>query len=244
VNFYDEHGVLASVDRHTALVLILCGGALVANTVWFVLGLLAGERDRAYSTALLAVLVFLPHDSSYVYRYSNWFNDRSHWFPRLFWVAIIAMVGFELLFLRQVLRYGHAELLPWLTRRQFQGAVLAAAASSFIGWEMTKRALDDPLYLGSFHVLILLSPVFGAGLLTRRGTSAGQTPGMWLAFSAMAALWTIGSTAGFGGTIRSGLWVASGVVSVLWGLGLTWLVARAPAPVPAGVPRVAEPATA
>jgi len=242
MSFYDEHAVLHSIDRHTALVLILCGGALVANTVWFCLGLLAGERDRAYSTALLAVLVFLPHDASYIYRWANWFDDRSHWFPRLFWVAIVFMVGFELLFLRQVLRYGHDELLPWLTQRQFQAVVLLAAAGSFVGWEMTKRALDDPLYLGSFHVLILLSPIFGAGLLTRRGSSVGQTPGMWLAYTAMAALWTIGSTAGLGGTLRSGLWVATGAVSVAWGLGLAWFVAHAPEAVRPNRPAAAAPA--
>ncbi|MGQ0464207.1 MAG: hypothetical protein ACT4QG_02685 [Sporichthyaceae bacterium] len=230
MSFYSEPSVLAAIDDHTVLVLALCGGALVANVVWFVLGLRAGERDRAYSTAALAVLVFLPHDTSYVYRYADWFDDRDHWFPRLFWVALIAMVVFELLFLRQLVRYGHRELLPFLTKRQFQLAIAAAVASSFVGWEMAKAALDDALYLGSFHVLILLSPVFGAGLLTRRGTSAGQTPGMWLAFSTMAALWTTGSVLGLGPTVRDGLWVTTGVVSTVWGLALAWLIARAPRP--------------
>lgn len=231
MGFYDESQVLAAIDDHTVLVLLLCGGALVCNVIWFVLGLIAGERDRAYSTALLAVCVFLPNDAGYVYRYQNWFEDRDHWFPQLFWVALCAMVIFELLFLRQILRYGHKELLPWLTRTQFQAVVLLAVATSFVGYEMAKQTLADPLYLGAFHVLILLSPVLGAGLLTRRRTSAGQSVSMWLAFTGMAALWLIGSTIGLGDDMHDGLWIATGATSVAWGLGLAYLISRAPAPI-------------
>jgi hypothetical protein len=242
MGFYDESTVLAAIDDHTVLVLLLCGGALVCNVIWFVLGLVAGERDRAYSTALLAVCVFLPNDAGYVYRYENWFDDRDHWFPQLFWVALCAMVVFELLFLRQILRYGHGELFPWLTRSQFQAVVLLAVATSFIGYEMAKQTLADPLYLGAFQVLILLSPVLGAGLLTRRRTSAGQSVGMWLAYTGMAGLWLLGSTIGLGADMRDDLWIATGIASVAWGLSLAYLISRAPRPRGTSTVPLAEPA--
>ena len=223
---YDETSVLTAIDRHALLVLALCGGALVANLTWFVLSVRASRRDRLPSCSLLAVLVFLPHDTSYLYRYESWFADRDHWFPQLFWVALIVMVGFELVFLRQVWRFGHAELAPFLSPGQFRAGLLVLVAVSFLVWEQVKATLDDPLYLGSFTALIALSPVFGTSLLSRRRGPAGQSPGMWAAFAAMTALWLAGSTIGMGTTVRGFLWCGSLGVAVAWGLALSATLAR------------------
>jgi hypothetical protein len=229
---YDESSALAAIDRHTVLVLALCGGALVANLVWFALSIRASRRDSLPACSLLAVLLFLPHDLSYLYRFDSWFGERDHWFPQLFWVGLVVTVGFELLFWRQMWRFGHAELAPFLTHTQFRVALVGLTLVSLVIWEQVKATLDDPLYLGSFTMLIALSPVFGTALLSRRGSAAGQSPGMWGAFSVMAFLWLVGSTLGLGETVRSPLWCGALGIAVAWGGVLAVVLHRLGSPIP------------
>lgn len=231
---YDEKSVLAAVDQHTVLVLALCGGALVCNLVWFALSVSASRRDRAASCSLFAIIVFGCNDGSYLYRFDEWFGQRDHWFPQLFWVALLATVAFEALFWRQQWRFGHSELAPFLTVGQFRAALVVMTAAAFVVWEQLKATLDDPLYLGSFTILIVLSPVCGMAVFSRRGNGRGQSAGMWWWFSAMSALWLVGSTVGLGETVRSFWWCGSLVVSTLWGIAMALLVARHPTGIPGG----------
>ena len=225
-SLYDAERTLAAIDQHQTAIMLLCGAAMFANIAWFVAAWRAGERDRRYSTPLLATLVFLPHDLSYVARYDNWFNDVDHWFSKLFWVAIIPVVVFEVLFLLQVLRFGHEELLPGIPRRAFQALILAATAAAFVGWELTKRTLDDPLYLVSFTVLTFLSPILAAGLATRRHGSAGQRPAMWWWYSVMAACWGVSSWTWFGPQLRAWPLAVVHVANVVMGVGLALGLSR------------------
>jgi hypothetical protein len=234
---YDPHVTLDAIDAHKVAIVLLAGGALVCNYVWFVEAYRVARRDRAYSLPLFCTLFWFAHDGSYVYRYSDWFGTYSHWFPKLFWVGLVVTSGFEVVFVAQLLRYGRKELAPQVDQGTFTAAVVAAIVASALIWEVVKGSLADPLYLYSLGVAIVAYPPFGMALLIQRRSRQGQSVVMWLGFLGTAVGWFVASTLWFGPDFRTWRWLALGAVSIGWGIVTTVLVHRAPAiPPMAGEP--------
>ena len=229
---YNPEAVLAAIDDHKWKIFVLACVSIVSNYIWFVEALRVARRDRCYSIPLFCIMFWFAHDASYLYRFSDWFHGNEHWYPKLFWVAIVVTNACEIAFIAQVIRYARKELAPGLAKRTFTVALAAAIVGSVLLWEVVKGSLGDPLYIVSFGLCVAAYPPFGIALVIRRGSRQGQSVLMWVAFVVTGVAWFIASTVWFTPEFREWRWIALGIVSTLWAVAATLVVSRAPAYVP------------
>ncbi|WP_205698815.1 hypothetical protein [Conexibacter sp. SYSU D00693] len=230
---YDADQVLQRIDDHTVIVLALGGLALVCNYVFFGEAARLARRDRCVPFLLLCCAFWFPHDGNYLLDAQLWFDDYDHWFPKLFWVALVFTFTFECVYLSQTLRYGRREWAPALTQAQFRLWVVATVALGVVLWKVAKDALEDDLYLAAFMVTAVWALLSGYRLALRRGSRRGQSPLQWGAYTGMVSSYGALSIFVFGGSFARWPWVAMCVMAVVGGAGLTWWLARAPAWEPA-----------
>ncbi|MDT7657040.1 MAG: hypothetical protein QOF38_1755 [Pseudonocardiales bacterium] len=221
---YDPAQALAMVDLHRWPLLTLCGLAMVANYVWFIEGYRVVARERLYSLPLFCTFFWFAHDLSVVYRYDTWFHHFDHWFPKLWWGALVLTVLFELAFLGQAARLGRPELLPGSTPMQFGLLMAAGAGSAVVVWELLKWVLDDQLYLLMFGVAVGAYPLFSVPLLLRRRSAAGQTPLMWVSYTVLAACYFTATALWLGDGFRDWRWLLFGAGCIAAGPVMTYVV--------------------
>jgi hypothetical protein len=229
---YDPAAVLQHVSDHPVPVLLFGGIAIIANLVYYTETYRLAARDACMPLTLLAVATFLPHDGNYVLNADKWFNDYDHWFPILFWVALIVTITFALAFLRQIVVHGRKELALPIDQTRWTALCIAAVVAGSVLWGVLKANIDDDLYLLTFMLTITWCAVSGAGLLLRRGTSRGQSVRQWTAYTVMASGFFLCSQ--FLGDGFHGLgWYSLSAVTILGGVGMVIAVSRAPAYRPA-----------
>ncbi len=226
---YDPQETLRTLDAHRWAVVAVCGAAMLCNYVWFVDALRIARRHRSYSIPPFCVLLWFAHDASFALRYRTWFTTYHHWYPELFWAALVLTAAVGALFLAQILRYGHQDLAPGLTPALYRAGVLATAAGACVVWAYLKWALDDPLYLLSFHLTNVLYPAFGIALTLRRGSRRGQTMLMYAAAFGVSACWFAASVLWLGPQFRTWPWIALGTVTLVWSAAAAAVLHRAPA---------------
>jgi hypothetical protein len=176
-----------------------------------------------------------------VWRFDKWFNVYDHWYVKLFWLALVFTVLFELAFVYQLIVYGREELRPSWSQAQFAGLIVGGVAVALVAWSFVKHLIGDPLYIDYFHIANLAGPIFAAALLLRRGSRAGQTPLIWGAYAVMEACWFLAVALWFGSDFRSFEHISVYVLGVGLAAGMCYVVSRMPAYVPADHERPAGP---
>jgi hypothetical protein len=121
---------------------------------------------------------------------------------------------------------------------------LAAVVGACGVWAYLKWALDDPLYLLSFHLTNVIYPAFGLALTLRRGTRRGQSVLMYVAAFGVCAFWFAASALWLGPQFRGWPWLTLGILTLVWSAVATVVLYRSPAytpdpAVPAPPPRAA-----
>ncbi|KAA1421914.1 hypothetical protein F0U44_06510 [Nocardioides humilatus] len=225
---YDARAALAAIDDHTVVVLAFFAVVAVATFTYLVSSFRTAYQDRAYSCALPAVGWFAVHDLGFVLQYDQWFHTYDHWWVKGWWVALIATSLIELALVGLVVRYGHAELAPHLSRKVFALGVWAGVAAIGVLWILVKRSIDDDLYLISFPITAFWAVPFGTALMLRRGSRRGQ--------SALQPACVAVIVVGFQGALwfvddffRSWEFLTFTVMAVGWSLANIWLIRTLPA---------------
>ena len=218
------------MDHHVALTLLFGGLALCCNFFYFWEAARCAARDRCAPMTVWATAVFLAHDGSYLVNAHRWFSTYDHWFPILFWVALIVTTGFDLVFLAQTARYGRSEIAPRLSQRAYELVLAGAVVAAIAIWTVVKRSLDDPMYLTSFTITIALCLPSATTLLLRRGGGRGQSVRQYVAFTGMASAWFACNMLVFGPAFKGFPYVALFVLIVVWGVGQTSALHRAQGP--------------
>jgi hypothetical protein len=226
---YNPHQVISHLDANEAKIIALCTVAMLFNYAWFFAALRVARRDRVYSLAPFLTFFWLAGDSSFLWHFDRWFHYYKDWYVELFWVALVFTVLFEIAFTIQLIQYGRKELLPRGTQAQFTALVLAGVAVAIVWWSFIRHVLGDPLWILYFDVANFVGPFFGAGLLLRRQSRAGQTPMIWWCYAAMAACWYVAQWLWFGPAFRSDEYFALGVTCVLGSIAMAYAVSRMPA---------------
>jgi hypothetical protein len=237
---YDATPVLHRVNGHVVLTVALGGLALVCNFIYFYEAWRCAERDRCAPLALFATTLFAAHDGNYLIDAHRWFSTYGNWFPELFWFALVVTFGFELVFVRQTVRYGREELAPRLSQRAFTVYVAAAILATCALWAVVKQIIVDPLYLTSFTVTITVCVASATALMLRRGSARGQSARQYVAFTGMAGGWFACNMLVFGPAFKGLALVLLFVLTVVWGAGTAYALHRLqehPAPMPAATPQ-------
>jgi hypothetical protein len=136
---YDPQAVLKVVDTHTVGVLALAGITIVGMAIWFQQAFIVARRDRAYAFPMFCTAFWFAHDSSYVARFNEWFGTYDHWFPKLFWFALVVTSLTEIVYIGQTIRYGGREF-PRLSHRAYSWLVIAAVVSGVVIWLRPRSA--------------------------------------------------------------------------------------------------------
>jgi hypothetical protein len=222
---YDAAEMYRHMDHHKLGILLVGGVSIIFIWLWFGSALRISTKERVYSTPIFIVLFWFAHDFSEIAQFPHWFNDfHGAWFPKLLTVQFTGTVIFELLYTRQIIRYGRKEHAPSLTQKQWTALVIIGLAFTFGVWKVIKVAYADPGYIWGTAMTLVLYPPFAIGLAMRRRSSAGQTREMWVGFLGCCVFWWGASIAWFGGPCRDFGYIALGILSVLGGLVMLYLV--------------------
>lgn len=230
---YDPFQVLRTIDAHTVPIITLCSIAMVFNYSWFYGAYKLARRDRLYSIPLFLTFFWLAHDASMVWRFDEMFHTYDHWYTKLFWVALVFTVLFELVFLAQAIRYGKDELLPSWSQSRFAALMCATAVGAMLVWAFVKHVLADPLYIASFHITNAVGPFFFTALVIRRRSRAGQSPLIAAGYLAMSTCWFVAATLWFGPEFRSFPYLAVWAATTAGCLAWLYALRRAPSDKPA-----------
>lgn len=235
---YDPQHALDGISRNAVAVLGIGGLSILAMFVFFVEAARMGRRDRVYPMVLWMTVLWMtalwwPHDGSYLLHFGGWFGGaQSHWFTQMFWFAIVVTFCAESVYAWQTIRYGWAEISPGRPQREHTLRVLGALGAGVVSWALVPGALDDPLYLLSFVGTLLWGGPSSSAVLGRRSGGRGQSQLEWVAYSAMAVLYSITSIFFFGGGFfHSWAYVGICVASCVWSFVLIADVRRAGVPV-------------
>ena len=113
MNTYDTQATLDAISDNAVAVVGIGGLSILAMFVFFIEAARMGRRDRVYPMALWMTALWLPHDSSYLLHFDDWFSGPyDHWFMQLFWFAIVVTCVSEVVFAWQTIAYGRDELSP------------------------------------------------------------------------------------------------------------------------------------
>jgi hypothetical protein len=220
---YDPFAVLPRISEHAWPIILLCGLALLSNYAWYIEAIRLSHRDRCYTLPPAVTLVYLAHDGSYLLLFRDWWGRYAHWFPQLFWIALIFTFAGEVVIFVQTLRYGRRDLAPRLTQRAFVALMLAGLMITAAAWAAVKVALGDDLYLLSFMALIFWAAPFGSALMLRRASGQGTSTWMWASATLIGVLYGLASVLWFGPGFRAIPWIALWLGSAAWGGYNTYL---------------------
>jgi hypothetical protein len=138
----------------------------------------------------------------------------------------------------QTIRYGRDELSPGRSQREHAMRVVGALAAGVISWSLVKGALEDDLYLLSFMATLLWGGPSASAMLGRRPDGRGQSLLEWVAYSAMAVLYSVTSIFFFGGGFfHSWPYVGICVAACVWSFVVIVDAVRAGVPLTSWRPR-------
>lgn len=230
---YDPHALLQQIDAHKLPILLICSLSMAANYTLFIESFRQSRARRMVTMPVFCTVFWLVHDLSFVLKFDKWFNDYDHWYLKLFWVALLLTVAWEIAFTTQIVRYGREELAPFLSQAQFAAAVIVTEAVAMGVWLVIKNSLDDDLYVLTFGVALIAYPIFGIATMARRRSVEGFTPLQPAALTVMCATWYTATIGWFGAPFHGWAWITlailcTGSAAVMWALAVRF---RAPASV-------------
>jgi hypothetical protein len=241
---YSARQVIAFQNHNEWKIIAVCTVAMMFNYGWFFAALRVARRDRRYSVPVFCTMFWLVGDSSFLWHFHTWFNTYKNWYTELFWVALIFTCLFEVAFTIQLIQYGRDELAPGWTQRQFAALVLGGVGVAIVWWSLVRHVLNDPLWIIYFDFANFVGPFFGAALVLRRKTRAGQTPMIWWCYAAMSACWYIAQGFWFGPSFQSDEYSFLAAFCVVAAAGLAYVLSRMPAYVTAPAPEAGRSQTA
>jgi hypothetical protein len=236
---YDPALILAAIDQHTVVILLLFAAAQILQDIAMVTAVLMTRREGWISIPLPCTFVWLAHDLGVVVRFGEWFGHYDHWFLKLFWVGLVVAFLLELVFLAQASRVGRKEYLPGGTQAQWNALLAGGAVMVVLCWEYQKTIWDDPLYQALASTTMYVIPLFAVPLVLRRRSAIAQSPVIYGSFALMIPLWWAATAGFYGPGFRSWQYLASGVVAFVALTGLALWVRRLRAAGHVGEPRLA-----
>lgn len=223
---YEPFELLAQIDRHP---IALVGGLAIAmmfQTIWLVNAIRVSRRDNAYSIPIACTYIWFAHDIGFVVRLAHWKSVYHHWFMDLFWLGMLSAALLEIVFFVQIVRYGRGEVAPNVPRRRFVVLLAAGALGTILVWEYLRSITGDPLYMASSAMTLAAYGLLGPALYLRRGGARGQSPVMWLSFTAMTATWWLTTYLWFPTVFRSPQYLGIGAFAFISGAGMSAIVLR------------------
>jgi len=231
---YHPLKTLAAIDQHKWVILAVCGVAMICNYAWFFSAFRQANRDRTYSIPIPCTLFWLAGDGTVVLNFNRAFNTYDHWYTKLFWVALLFTVAFEIAFLVQTILYGHKELLPNWTRPQFAALMVGGAVAAAAVWAAFQASFKDDLFIAYFDVANVAMPLFYVGILIRRRSSAGTNRFIWAAYLVMETVWYAATMIWFGSDLQRVEPVFLWAITTAGCLGMIWAIGRLPRVAPSG----------
>lgn len=222
---YDPTALLAQIDDNKLPILLICSLSMLANYTLFIESYRVSKAKQMVTMPVFCTMFWLVHDLSFIVQYDKWFNDYDHWYVKLFWVALVLTVTWEVIFTRQIIRYGREEFAPFLSQRQFAWVVIAAEFVALGTWLIVKAALDDELYVWTFGLALIAYPIFGLATIAKRRSIEGFTPLQPAALTIMCLTWFTATIGWFGDDFRSWEWITLAVLSTATGVLMTAVVA-------------------
>lgn len=235
---YDPRALLDQIDAHKVPILLICSMSMAANYTLFVESFRQTRARGIVTMPIFCTVFWLVHDLSFVLRYDKWFNGYDHWYLKLFWVALVLTVAWEVAFTYQIIRYGRREFAPFLTQAQFAAAVILTEAVAMGTWLVVKDSMDDDLYVLTFGLALIAYPIFGLATMARRRSTAGFTPLQPAALTVMCLTWYTATIGWFGDGFQGWAWITLAVLcvglsAVMWIVAVRYREPEDPAP-PAG----------
>jgi len=238
---YDPVKTLQAIDDNTLPILVMCTLAMLCNYAWFFAAYRQAQRDRVYAVPLFCCFFWLVADATVVLNFDRAFNTYDHWYPKLFWVALLFTVAFEIAFIRQAIRYGRDELLPSWTHGQFAALILGGVGAAGAIWYVIQQSIRDDLFITYFHIANTAMPLFYAGLLIRRRSTAGTSKFIWQAYLAMETFWYLASMLWFGDDVRGPETALMWAVTTIGCIGMLVAIGRLPDASGARLPTAGRP---
>jgi hypothetical protein len=215
---YDARELLQSIDAHASLFMTLSTITLIFNYVFFVAAIMAGNRDRAFPFPLVACTLWFAHDVTYLLAYREWFEVYDHWYLKMFWWGLFPTSAIEAVYIWQVWRYGHDELMPGTSRQAFTLYVLAAIGAGAIAFYSLRNFMADPIFAYTFGTTGYLAVVFNIPRLLAKRDARGQSVVMWLAYLGMQGTWFVTTYMIFGQQFREAPYLVIGAGCALGGI--------------------------
>jgi hypothetical protein len=148
---------------------------------------------------------------------------------KLFWVALVFTVSFELLYLFMILRFGRREIADGLPQPRFVGAVLGGLVLMFVAYSFIKARMGDTLVIDYFCLANLAGPAFAWPLLARRKTRAGTSALIWVCYTGLVVCWSTALALFFGEPFASPEYLTLYAVTIAACVVVTRKVMRLPA---------------
>jgi len=224
---YDAHEALLAIDQHTATIMACLLITVIGAFFYFVIAMTMAIKQKVYVVPFIGSAVFLWHDFTFVLMYDQWFHVYNHWWVKMWWFALCGTVGFEVLMIYQVYRYGHKELWPNLSKRAFGALVVLGTLGVGVMWALVKVSLGDPLFFITFAVTASFSVPFHTAVMSRRQSRSGQSIAMEL--STIVMLWSLtGAFMQIAPFFHSPAYLGFVAVFTAWPLANVWLILRLP----------------
>jgi hypothetical protein len=242
---YDPQQILDAVDHNLLPILLISILSSLGNLVYYIECLRLSFTQKVSCFPVGCIYLGLSHDLSFVFLYHKWFVEYHSWFLESWWRFLIFTSIVEFFFLYQLIRYGHEELMPQVSKTAFAAIVLAGLAMTSTAWLVVKSLLNDDIFMMTFFLSVFWQAPFFTGVMVRRQTRQGQSVVLWVSFLVMAAsFWSL-TYLYFGPFFRGVPWILNGIATLTWGGGNLWFMLRLPkAPVTRAAPAVAYPARA
>lgn len=232
---YEPHALLDQIDAHKLPILLICSMSMAANYTLFIESFRQTRARGIVTMPVFCTVFWLVHDLSFVLKYDRWFGVYDHWYLKLFWVALVLTVSWEIAFTYQLIRYGREEFAPFLTQAQFAVAVILTEAVAMGAWLVLKDSLSDDLYVLTFGLALIVYPIFGIATMARRRSVEGFTPLQPAALTVMCLTWYTATIGWFGDGFRGWAWITLAVLcvglsAVMWALAVRFREPPAAAP--------------
>jgi hypothetical protein len=235
---YDPYAALRAIDQHRASILVCLLVTVVFAFAYFLVAIRVAIRQQVYVVPFTGAALFFWHDLSFVLEYDKWFHVYDHWWVKMWWFALLGTVALEAFLIYQVIRYGHRELWPSLSRRAYTVLMLGGTVAIGALWMLIKRAMHDDLYFISFAITAMFSVPFHTALMTKRQSRAGQS----IFMQASTIVMILAMTATFAqidSFFRSGYFLGFVASFICWALVNIWLIRKLPAQAQVAVPEAA-----
>jgi len=224
---YDPSAALAAIDVDTPFIMGCLIVAALFAFVYFVIATRLAIRQQVYVVPFAGAALFFWHDLTYVFMYDRWFNHYHHWWLELWWYALLGTVLFEMFMIYQIIRYGHQELWPELSKRAFTVLILLGTLGVGALWGVVKASLNDQLYFLTFAITAVWSVPFHTALMVKRRSRAGQSVAMQLSAIVMISAESLAFSR-IDAFFRSPVYLGFVAAFVVWPLANIYLMRKLP----------------